>query len=395
MTSMFTARRRTEEFAAAVDGSSEGGGADAELAAFVAIVSSLRHSDAAPRPAFAVDLRERLMTEAETVLSRQDAMLLLPVRQRGPRERRLVAAASAFVLIGGTATMAAAAQSSLPGEALYPIKRGIERAEAGLSLSDAGKGHDLLAQADSRLSEVDGLLEGNAALSTPRVAQTLAAFAAQADEGSDLLFASFERSQDPGSVIAVRSFATNAMDRLAGLAGVVPAGAQDELATAADVLRGIDEQATDACSACMPEVPAVGIPDMLLMRAEVDRALARVTVDPRPLDNSHPVEVRKGTVRTNDAPAANGDPRNNAPRAADPANPSVGSTPPPANQGPTDAKTPDVVPKLPLPGTEGSVGGGDRGKDNDPRGATNEGKKLVDRVTDPVETLLPDPTEPQ
>ena len=41
--------------------------------------------------------------------------------------------------------MAAAAQSALPGEALYPVKRGIEKAEAGLSLGSAGRGRDLLA----------------------------------------------------------------------------------------------------------------------------------------------------------------------------------------------------------------------------------------------------------
>ena len=56
-----------------------------------------------------------------------------PVRTRGKRERRLVAVASAAVLLGGTAGMATAAQNALPGEALYPIKRGIEKAEAGLS----------------------------------------------------------------------------------------------------------------------------------------------------------------------------------------------------------------------------------------------------------------------
>ena len=65
--------------------------------------------------------------------------------QRHGGERRLVAAATAAILLGGTAGMAAAAQHALPGEALYPVKRGIERVETRLSGSDAGRGRDLLA----------------------------------------------------------------------------------------------------------------------------------------------------------------------------------------------------------------------------------------------------------
>ena len=104
------------------------------------------------------------------------APLTLPVRQRGPRERRLVAAASVVVLFGGTASMAAAAQQALPGEALYPIKRGLEQAEAGLSVSTAGKGQDLLRQANDRLGEVEDLLATGSLTAAPQVPGTLEDF---------------------------------------------------------------------------------------------------------------------------------------------------------------------------------------------------------------------------
>ena len=70
MTSLFTARRRAEEFAAAVDGGARSVGAHrAEVAELVGVVTALRsHQDAAPRPEFVGDLRARLMTEAGTVL---------------------------------------------------------------------------------------------------------------------------------------------------------------------------------------------------------------------------------------------------------------------------------------------------------------------------------------
>ena len=64
--------------------------------------------------------------------------------------------------------MAAAAQGALPGEALYPIKRGIEQAQAGLSMTSAGRGRDLLDQADDRLGEVQGLLASTTSAAPPR-----------------------------------------------------------------------------------------------------------------------------------------------------------------------------------------------------------------------------------
>ena len=54
-------------------------------------------------------------------------------------------------------SMAVAAQSALPGDALYPVKRAIENAETGFQVSDDAKGQHLLAHAAGRLDEVDEL----------------------------------------------------------------------------------------------------------------------------------------------------------------------------------------------------------------------------------------------
>ena len=53
--------------------------------------------------------------------------------------------------------MAVAAQSALPGDALYPLKRAIENAETGFSVSDEAKGSTILGNASGRLDEVDAL----------------------------------------------------------------------------------------------------------------------------------------------------------------------------------------------------------------------------------------------
>ena len=374
MTSVFQARRRAEEFAAVVDGRAESRRAGSEeITTLLGLVSVLREqAPVQPRAEFAADLRSRLMLEAETALRPETANLLLPQRERGRRERRLVAAASAFVLVGGTATMAAAAQSSLPGDALYPIKRGIERAEAGLNMSGRGKGEDLLSQASDRLVEVEGLVDTRSVQSQPRVPETLAAFSASADEGAALLFDAFRESGDPGAIVAVRTFTTEGIATLEALAGEVPADAQDELAAAAVLLQQIDSEATSLCGSCAADLPVVEVPGIFLAHAEVDEALRRTAGVV--LDNNHPVVVLKGAVPTADA-TAEPSPSDGATEAADEA-----PAPPTPFPSP-EWEQPEAWPTL-LPGLEDGTT-----TKNDEPSATEE---LAEGLSGVVETLLPD-----
>lgn len=291
MTALFSARRRADEFAAAVDGRSRA--VPEELRPLVTVATALREReslDAVPRPEFAGELRALLMAEAERTLS-PSAPLVLPPRRHGPRERRLAAAASVAVLLGGSAGMAAAAQSALPGEALYPLKRGIERAEAGLSVSTAGRGQDLLRQADGRLAEVEGLLAGSPT-AAPQVPLTIQEFIDQAQEGTELLLVSFEQTSDPRTVVAVREFAASSIEMLQEIARTAPPEAQDELAAAAMTLKEIDARAAALCPSCGDDLPDLQVPGMFLAAAEVDRVLALVA-EQRLLDNSHPVVADK------------------------------------------------------------------------------------------------------
>jgi len=307
------------------------------------------------------------MVEAEHVLTAESARLALPVRTRGPRDRRLVAAASAVVFIGGTAGMAAASHNALPGEALYPIKRGIERAEAGLSMSQAGKGRDLLSQATRRLDEVQGLLGKDSLESNPQVPQTLDEFSRQATEGAGLLLDSFQETRDPSLVSQVRTFAAEGIVVLERLAENVEPGAQDELAKAALALGDIDKQAAALCSTCATDLPALQIPNLIHARGEVDRALS--LVPPTGLDNSHPVVVPEGTVRRQrDTPPVATSAGGQTPGS----DPTVGSSAVPS----TDGLKPDDLPTLEVPGTELSV---------------SSEKEATGGLTGVVETLLPDP----
>lgn len=370
MTSLFTARRRAEEFAAAVDGQTTMPVTTPEIAELLGVVTALvAHRPETPRPDFASDLRTRLMAEARTVLTPENANLQLPVRPRGTRERRLVAAASAVVLIGGTASMAAAAQSALPGDPLYPIKRGLERAEAGLSTSPAGRGRDLLNQANDRLVEIQGLLASGSGASEPRIPPTIRDFSEQAQQGTDLLLTSFAQNRDPATIVTVRRFTADSVDMLGRLAAVAPSGAQTELARAAMTLRDIDLRAADMCESCAPGLPSLTLPAVFQVRAEVDHALSGATA--AGLDNSHPVVVDKGALDQARSDATTKAGGTLTGQSSSPS-PSGGGTPTPGSL------QPGGLPSLPLPGTDGGSA-----KDS------NTVQNLTDSLNGAVETLLP------
>ncbi len=125
-----SARRRAEEFAAAVDGDSPPAGADVD--AFLQIVLRLREVEQ-PTPAddFAADLRTRLMAAAPSALAVQvpdsagGAVRETLFDPRAARRRRAVSlTAISCIVLGTGGGVAAASESALPGDPLYPVKRG-------------------------------------------------------------------------------------------------------------------------------------------------------------------------------------------------------------------------------------------------------------------------------
>lgn len=254
MSPLISARRAAEDFARVVDGS-QVDAAD-RFADLTACVELLRAQETpAARPEFVADLRTRLMAAADTVLvpaekaapSRPAQVVTLSPSTRR-HQRRLSIAAAAFVIVGGTAGMAAAAESSLPGDPLYPLKRGIESAQVSLNSSDAAKGHDLIKQAGTRLDEVDGLLgDGD---STEQVTHTLASFERSASHGADLLFVSYQRDGDVDDLASLRTALNEQIAQLQALADQAPPTAQPEFNSALSLLADLDQQARVLCGDC-------------------------------------------------------------------------------------------------------------------------------------------------
>jgi hypothetical protein len=328
------------------------------------------------------------MVEATVVLTPQTAGLALPVRTRGKRERRLVAVASAAVLLGGTASMAAAAQNALPGEALYPLKRGIENVEAGLSVSSAGRGRDLLHQADARLAEAQGLVDRGAVDGGPQVTHTIEAFTSQAQQGADLLVASYADTDDPRSIAAVRTFAGDALARIEALNRTAPPEAQPGLREAALALRDIDARARQACTTCIDR-PLLSLPSTFVTGAEVNRAMQRfASLQP---DNSHPVVAAKQDLKRADTAAGGARSAAGSPGTGNAAGSSAGSAAGDTVEkaaGSVTGAVPKAVPtaaaglpRVPRPTAKGKADLG------------GEVSSVTRDLGDAVTTLLPDPVK--
>jgi hypothetical protein len=251
------------------------------------------------RPEFVAELREQLLDEARTLARTgkgADVAARLTVN-RSPsakrRERRLAAAVGGLAIVGASTGMAVAAQSALPGDPLYPLKRAIENAQTGVQVNEDAKGKTLLENASGRLEEVDRLSRESDDAET--IAETLQAFTDQASEASDLLLSDYADRGQKDSVERLRDFTTESMAELTALEGLVPEDARASLIQAAQTLNQIDQQALISCPSCGPETIAQIPPFTNVASEDLAELLAGVTraVENQPADQPPKAKDKK------------------------------------------------------------------------------------------------------
>ena len=191
-----------------------------------------------PRPEFTASLRERLMAEAPTAMAAgatDHRLTIAPILSAGSaRRRRRAAAAVAVLALGGTATGTAfAADDSLPGETLYPIKRLVESAHSAIPMSGSAKGTLHLTHASTRLAEATSLAQAG---DTERAAETLDDFVAQATQGATAL-------TEAGQGEPIHDFAIASVSDLDLLSTLLPSGV---ISPVLQTLVGIDNAATQS-----------------------------------------------------------------------------------------------------------------------------------------------------
>ncbi len=255
----FAARRRAEEFNSLVESSSSDELLSARYADALELIGALRSTTpAAPRPEFVADLRRQLMVEAATVLTPTAARLTITPR-RNPRERRIAIAIGGFAVVSATTSMAMAAQTALPGDTLYPLKRALENASTTIQIDEDDKGASLLEHASGRLDEVNELTRQSDDANPEIVADTLHAFADQATSASDLMIAAYADKGQQSDIEELRTFTAQSMEVLNNLETLVPDTARAALIEAAQVITQIDTEAIRLCPTCgsgVAEVPA-------------------------------------------------------------------------------------------------------------------------------------------
>ncbi|MGF9755879.1 DUF5667 domain-containing protein [Microvirga sp. 0TCS3.31] len=385
MTVPFSARRRADELEALLSGdpttSASSSGRDAErYADLLAVVADLRAlPPATARPEFVASLRERLMAEADTALVPQPpapSPLAMPPSSRS-RQRRVGALLGGVALVGSAATMAVASQAALPGESLYGVKRGIESAQVRLATDDADRGRTLLAQAGTRLTELEELAASDAGRDQ-LVPDTLTTFTRQSSDGVGSLLASYEATGSESDAQVARDFTATSMDRLLRLQGELPESARDDLLAAGLTLADLDDEVSNACLACTGGITTT--PDLLLTSAPQVGLLSGLDADQLTLEGA-PISGQDLTGIT--VPEAL-DPQQVVPTAQPSTTPGPGPgsvVPDPTSTDPASTDPAKPGPAKPDPTST------DPAKPDPTKAVDDITKNLTDTVTDTTDTV--------
>ena len=223
---------------------------DAEVRELVRTAEMIcRAATAEPSPSFRTSLRDRLMAEAADVLVASPVHEpVRPIRTAtSPRRRRVASLAAALVASVGTVGTVASSASAIPGDMLYPVKRGVENVQVAFHRDDAARGEYRLQQARERLAEAQALDHRGDA---ERLAATLDDFAAQAETGTDELFAAYASDSADANIETINDFIAEASLSLASLSDAVPTDARDSFASATTLVTGLADQTTQLCTSC-------------------------------------------------------------------------------------------------------------------------------------------------
>jgi hypothetical protein len=228
---------------------------DGEVAELVRIAESLCRDAAAVEPTrvFRDALRSRLMSEAATVLT---ALPPEPARRpaagparRAPR-RRVASLAAAAVTSAGVVGIVGSSASAVPGDMLYPVKRGVETVELQLHRDGGSRGAYQLERASERLAEARTLSADGE--SSGLISDTLDDFSAAATDGSRRLFAEFGESGEDEAVQKVNDFAATASVELSALSAQLPPEVATSFDAAKDTVTDLAAEASSLCAGCIP-----------------------------------------------------------------------------------------------------------------------------------------------
>jgi len=259
---------------------------------------------AEPSPEFTQNLRARLMAEAADVLVARPADVT-PVRPRPSRtvsgtRRRLAGLTAALVASVGVVGTVASSASAVPGDMLYPVKRGVENVQVVFHRSDDARGEFRLQQARERLAEAQALdVTGDA----EHLAQALNDFTSQAQAGSDDLFSAYQSEGTEDTIEKVNTFVAEASLSLASLSSTMPTAAQESYSSAATLISGLAAQTSALCASCSSaDIGALIDTVDSLVGAAVPQTVVPDEVDSDPASVTTPTVTTAPTTPTQNSP---------------------------------------------------------------------------------------------
>lgn len=229
-----------------------------------------------PSTDFRAALRTQLMDEAATVLVTAPRTPRPAVTAHAeparPARRRLAGVTAALVASAGVVTMVASSASAVPGEMLYPVKRGMENVELALHRDDASRGKFQLARASERLAEASTLAAGDAS-EQHRVADLLDDFTATAADGWVAMDDAYQSDESGSTMQTVNTFAQSAALDLSALREALPDDAAPAFTDATDVVVKMTSGVAERCASC----DAVDLGDLVSAVTDLSATIPKAT----------------------------------------------------------------------------------------------------------------------
>ncbi len=281
--------RHVEEFAAALEGRGVSSARrDPALAPLLAVAAGLQGVPLAANPDFRDSLRQRLLAVA--------AVAPAPVAVPSPVDRAKVwvsgwrvqkaisGLAASMAVVVGLSGVSVAASRSVPGDALYGMKRSAEGVQLALSRNDVNRGKRYLQHAETRLDEIAKLVHTDlvAAPSAPsdgtitvafggtrseHVSEALRLMDGETRHGTRLLFDAYTNDRDDDVLVAVREFTERQRANLGAVLDRMPTAAHADAEASIALVASLNLRATqllsvgtcgDACAAPKPVAPTPG-----------------------------------------------------------------------------------------------------------------------------------------
>lgn len=284
---------------------------DAEIADLLSTsrhLVELRGAGPPPDAAFVAELRERLMVEAASLPTPSQATARSAASRRGEARTtpvvvvvgrglpRLLAGAVATALVVA-GLVGIASRSTLPGDALYPVKGWLDSIAVRMADSDLDRGRTELAQAQEHISDARDLA-GQQQQNADDINVALAAAIDSVRAGQRSLDAAWTDTANPQALLAQRDFVARALPQVEALRTEAPARSQTLVGRLEALLH--DTQAATvrrlaACGSACTGAAAQAVDDLTVPRTAIT-AGASGSATPSPRTTSGGVTVPGSAV---------------------------------------------------------------------------------------------------